>query len=293
MPVTVVSLPWKDGSIFHLGDSHDGTKSQARKKVQEAIYIVKSEKKSLWVHTGDAAESIMVDDPRYEWDQHTMPVADRQVDSVVETFYPIRKQLLKFLMGNHEWRVRSVNMLWGYCKGLGRIDAYGAWTSMLTFADKGGLHRWKGLWTHGPQRRASIISGAGDAGQQVANEQASLKKILAPLGNAHYMGCGHFHKLILRPPARTLYLDTDKSAVHRKYTAPPEDGYVHPDFRWYGCNGGFLKSLNMSEEYPNTSKDTVEPISYAERAGYPPVEMGMVKLNIRDYKLHSCEVVTL
>ncbi|RJP48796.1 MAG: hypothetical protein C4586_08785 [Anaerolineaceae bacterium] len=292
MPVINLQLPWKDGSIYQIGDTHEGTIAQSKSKIQEALYIIKNDKKSLWVHTGDAAESIMVDDPRYEQDQHTTPTADRQVESVVETFMPIAKNLLLMNMGNHEKKIRSMNMTFAICKGLGRINAYGSWTSIVNFSDKAGIQRWNALWTHGPNKKA-LNSTAGDAGQQIANTEAMLKKLLAPLHNAHYMGCGHFHKVVLRKPADMLYLTASGKHIDKAYTKQPDAGYIHPDLRWYGCNGGFLKQFLMGEDYPNDSLATIEPITYAETAGYAPVEMGLIKLNIRNYQLHSCEKVML
>ena len=233
MPVIHVQLPWKDGTIYQMGDTHEGTIAQSRHTIEKAIQIIKDDKKCLWVHTGDAAESIMVDDPRYEHDQHTTPTADRQVESVIDTFHPIAKKLLCLNMGNHEKKIRDINMTFAICKGLGRIDAYGAWTAIVNFHDKAGRQTFNALWTHGPNKK-SLTSTAGDAGQQIANTEAMLKKLLAPLHNAHYMGCGHFHKVVLRKPAESLYLTTSGKHVEKAYTKQPEGGYIHPDLRWYG-----------------------------------------------------------
>ena len=292
MPVINCSLPWKDGTIFQIGDTHEGTVAQARSKIDEAIYIIKHEKKSLWVHTGDAAESIMVDDPRYSQDQHERPTTDIQEEAVIETFLPIAKQLLVFNIGNHELKIRSRNMIFAICRGLKRVDAYGAWTAIVNFHDKAGQQVWNAFWFHGPNKK-SLNSTAGDAGQQIANIEAMLKKHLAPLHNAHYMGCGHFHKLVLRKPSEVLYLTTEDKHLDKEYTKQPESGYIHPDLRWYGCNGGFLKQYLMGEDYPNTDLKTLEPVTYAETAGYHPVEMGIIKLNIRNYRLRDCEKIRL
>lgn len=295
MPVINKVPPWKDFTCYQLGDTHIGTIAHSQEKLKEAIYIIKNEKKSLWIHTGDAAETIMVDDPRYEQDQHTTPTADRQVDEVIETFHPIRKQLLAFLYGNHELRLKkNLNMIYAVCKGLERLDAYGGWTSIVNFHDKAGHAKWTGFWTHGPLKaRGGLGSSAGDAGQKKANTEASLKKMLAPLHNAHYMGAGHFHKLVLREPVRELYLTTKGKNIKQEYTGVSASGYIHPDQRWYGCNGGFLKQYLMGENYPNDSLATMEPMTYSEIAGYPPVEMGLIQINVRDYMIHSCEKVVL
>lgn len=293
MPVINCSLPWKDGTIYQMGDSHEGTVAQSKSTLDRAIDIIKQDKKSLWVHTGDAAESILVDDYRYEHNQHTMPVADRQVEAVIDTFRPISKQMILMNMGNHEQRIKAMNMTFAICKGLGKVGAYGSWTSIVNFHDKAGNRRWSGFWTHGPNKK-SLNSTAGDAGQQKANTEAMLKKLLAPLhGSAVYMGCGHFHKVVLRAPIGQLYLTTKGGHVHKEYTKIPEAGWIHPDQRWYGCNGGFLRQYLMSEEYPNDSLATIEPISYSEMAGYSPVEFGMIKLNVRNYRLESCETIML
>jgi hypothetical protein len=292
MPVMNYYMPKKDFSIYQMGDGHDGTIAQSRHTLKEAIYIVKDDTDSKVVFTGDAAECITVDDPRYAHDQHKKPLMTQQVKSIGEDYSPIAPNVIAWLMGNHEKTIRGDNMTWRICEELKRIDMYGAWTTIINFRDSAGLIRWTGFWYHGP-RRKSLTSTAGDAKQQKSNLEAALKKILASLHNAHYMGCGHFHKVILRSPIDQLYLATEEKHLKKQYTIPPESGFIHPDLRWYGCNGGFLKQYCMGEEFPNDSIDTLEPITYAEEAGYAPVEMGMIKLNIRDYKLHSCEPVML
>lgn len=292
MPIRTIDLPFKNGTIYQIGDSHEGTQSQARQKLQDVIYMIKNER-ALWIHTGDAAESILVDDYRYDPMIHHGDPADLQVENIIEMFSPIKKSLVCLLMGNHERKIRSMNMTWAICKGLDRKDAYGSWTSILRFRDKSGIIRWTGFWTHG-FNKGTLISKAGDAGQQKANTEAMLKKMLSPMHSAHYMGCGHYHKVVLRKPVEQLYLTTkEDGTLHKGYTRQPESGYIHPDLRWYGCNGGFIKQFMMGDNYSNESLSTIEPITYSEMAGYPPVDMGVIKLNIRNYMLHSCEVVMI
>ncbi len=293
MPVINIKLPFKNGSIIQMGDSHFGTIAQVKRKLDEAVRIIKDERNCLWVNTGDNAESIIVDDPRYESDQHSAPTIDRQIEDVIQTFKPIAKKLICMNVGNHELTLmRTLNVTYAILKGMDRVDAYGAWTSIVNFHDNEGRKKWTGFWTHGTSKH-SLGSTAGDAGQQKANTEAKLKKILSPLHSANYMGCGHYHKVVLRPPAKSLYLTADDNGISAKYTDQPKEGYIHPDLRWYGCNGGFLKQYLMSKEYPNDSLGSLEPITYSERAGYPPVEMGIIKLNIKNYMLDLCETIML
>lgn len=176
---------------------------------------------------------------------------------------------------------------------VGRTNAYGAWTSIVNFYDKNEQNKWPALWTHG-KRRASLASYAGDAGQQKANTEAKLKKILAPIHSTLYMGCGHYHRVVLRPPTKLLYLTSKGRELVSKYTHPCNiDGWYHPDQRWYGASGGFMRQFLMGDEFPNDSLETLEPISYSEREVYEPTEMGIIALNIGNYGLDYCETIML
>lgn len=290
MPVFDYYMTRKSFRIYQLGDVHDGTIAMARHVLKKGIQIIKDDRTSKAVFTGDATECITVDDPRYEHNQHKNPIITQQIDSIVENFECISKRFIAWLTGNHEITIRGDNVAWRICKELN--VPYGAWTTIINFRDTAGNIKWVGFWFHGP-RRKTLTSTAGDAKQQQANLEAALKKILAPLHNAHYQGCGHFHKLILRTPATPLYLGTEGKHLKKHYTTQPSSGFIHPDLRFYGCNGGFLRQFCMDEEYDNKTLATVEPITYSEIAGYAPVEMGMIQLNIENYMLKSCEIVPL
>lgn len=294
MPVINVRLPFKNGRIWQIGDTHEGTEAQMRSKIDEAVRMIK-EDNGLWAHTGDAIEGICVDHPYYESTQHKNPTIDIQVDEVVKTFKPIAKKLISMNVGNHEdMTSRQGNATFSILQKLDKIPAYGAWTSIINFYNNLGEKTFEAFFTHGFTKK-SLTSEAGDAGQRRANTEAKLKKMLSPLyGTAIYQGLGHYHSLVLRNPTPEIYLTTEDDKLKDGYTTAAPNGFIHPDDRFYGCNGGWSKNHLMDKDkYPNTNLKNLEPIVYSEKWGCKPVEIGMIRLNIRNWKLHSCDKIIL
>jgi len=92
---------------------------------------------------------------------------------------------------------------------------------------------------------------------------------------AHF--CGHGHRLMLQPPTahRQLYITTSKiGKIHQNYkVSPPQNSnYLHPDTRWFGMCGSFLKLYS-----PPGSKS----IGYSEMFGYRPTEIGCLRAVVK------------
>ena len=56
--------------------------------------------------------------------------------------------------------------------------------------------------------------------------------------------------------------------------------YLHPDTRWYGMTGSFLKLYS-----PPGSK----AVGYGEMRGYRPTEIGCLKATVKEGKLTHVE----
>ena len=106
--------------------------------------------------------------------------------------------------------------------------------------------------------------------------QLSLKrKLKDKAGDTALMSMGHTHKLIVTPPAKTLFLTDDGESIKQHYTASMSLGeYIHPDHRWYVNTGSFMRlygDMGFS--------------GYAEIAGYNPIMLGFAVALVRGRKL--------
>jgi hypothetical protein len=96
------------------------------------------------------------------------------------------------------------------------------------------------------------------------------------VSDAMVMSMGHTHKLLVRKPISRLYMVMEDGRIRQKYTsAKKDDGYIHPDYRWYVNTGSFYKLFGQGFS------------GYAERKGYSPIELGFAVLEIRGGKPHD------
>jgi hypothetical protein len=256
----------KDCNIYQLGDFHIGTIFHHSKGLQKALDTIENDKDAKVVIVGDLCESIAVDDPRYDSDTNTDPIPFHQAEDIIEILRPIKNKIIAILKGNHEARLNKyLNISQYIAKQL--ATNYGTWTVKIKFVDNKDNEQFKGYFCHGDIRRSIMQSNAGDPIQRQANEKAMLKRMMfAKAGDCHYMGCGHYHKLIVVPPTQELYLTDNGKEIHQEYTVHPGMGYVHPDLRWYGCSAAFYKQFIVGHD------------SYSEMAGYRPTELGYLIL---------------
>ena len=130
--------------------------------------------------------------------------------------------------------------------------------------------------THGFK---NITSAAYDPKRRRVNMQLILKRHLKfKAGDCAVMVKGHTHKLMVCKPESELFLVDDGSRIKQKYTRwGQSEEYIHPDARWYGNTGSFLKLHG---------KDIS---GYAEIMEYDPVELGFLVLVVRKGKIEILE----
>ena len=151
---------------------------------------------------------------------------------------------------------------------------------MVTFEDKQGV-MFKGFFTHG---RRLIRTIADDPVRRTANEKLQLKQHLKnKMGDCLIMAKGHCHRLIVSDPIESLYLMTENEEIHQRYThsAHKEYKFIHPDHRWYCATGSFLKTFGEKVS------------SYAEVGEMDPVELGYVKVIVRDRTIAKVERIVV
>ena len=270
---------------FYFGDKHTGSMLSWQKGWNKLVNLMHSRYdgciNNYGVETGDAIEAIMIDDKRFfpekpaDKDEAVIPSALKQMDAAVEEREPIKASLLCILDGNHPrqlWRYGNITAK--ICDRLG-VD-YGTYTAKIAITDSSGGLMYKAYAAHGSKQ---ITSTADDPIRKEANEQLILKRHLKrKASDCAVMVKGHTHKLIVARPRQELYLTDDSNKIKQNYTGwGQNEEYIHPDARWYGNTGSFLRLYgeNMS--------------GYAEIAEYDPVELGFLILKVRKRKIVQLE----
>lgn len=278
MQLLTKNLP-NNHNIFHFGDLHDGSVLSSKHGWNKLCDVMNSEydgcKNNYGVDGGDMIEAIMVDDKRFSPEKLTEPLPLAEMKTAIELRKPIKDKLLAILMGNHErtlWRFGDITEQ--VCKELG-VD-YGTYTCKLTIKDKDDKLMYKIYDTHGFR---GITSTADDPKRRRVTMQLILKRQLKfKAGDCAVMIKHHTHKLLVCKPESELYLVDDGSKIKQAYTGWGQDEpYIHPDARWYGNAGSFLKLHGKGIS------------GYAEIMEYDPVELGFLVLKVRDKKIVALE----
>lgn len=270
-------------NIFHFGDLHDGSVLSSQGGWQKLIKLMNSKydgcSNNYGIDGGDMIEAILVDDKRFSEDKLTEPLPLAQMNEAIKKREPIKDRLITILMGNHERKLwRFGNITKDVCEKLG--VEYGTYTAKISIVDAAGNLMYKIYETHGSK---SITSTADDPVRREANLRLILKRHLRrKAADCAVMVKHHVHKLLVCTPEKELYLVDDGKVIRQRYTGwGQNEEYIHPDARWYGCAGAFLRLFG---------KDTS---GYAEIMEYDPVELGFLVTKVRKKKIVAVEPVYL
>ncbi len=278
-----------DYEFFDMSDLHYGPLNHHREAVLEVIEMVRKKRnRFLWVK-GDAVDAIDPSDKRFAsvsveirngWRN-----AQDHADQVIKDFEPVRKKILAWLIGNHEYKmINTFNIGTHICKQL-RVP-YGGVICKFGATHKGEVQH-KFLLLHG---NGSLPHGAKDPIQREANRKAALKRKLDKLGHTDciYKSLGHNHQLLFVEPTihNELMLTDDGKRLHQqyRYAVPQDSAYIPNDCCWYGSSGSFLKLY---------SDPGIGAIGYGEIAGYEPAEIGCLKGTVQGGQLVNIEKVVL
>jgi len=89
---------------------------------------------------------------------------------------------------------------------------------------------------------------------------------------------GNTHKLLVSKPEVDLFLYDDGKQIKQGYTSSGQnEQYIHPDARWYGNSGSFLKLFGKGVS------------GYAEIFELDPVELGFLVLKVRQKRIVSLD----
>jgi len=262
-------------NIFLYGDAHHDSVLSSDKGWEVLVDAMHSKydgcKNNYGAEGGDDIEAIMVDDKRYSEEMKTTALPLLQMRHAVEKRQSIKKMLLYKLQGNHEMKLwRFGNLMADMCL---ELDVpFGTYTTKFTVNDSKGNLMYKVYDTHG---RKGINSTADDPIRRKTNLRLTLKRHLKfKAGDCAVMIKHHTHKLLVCKPESELYLTDNGSEIEQGYTGwGQNETYIHPDARWYGNAGSFLKLYG--DDFSG----------YAEIAEYDPLEIGFLILVVRDRKI--------
>lgn len=282
MKLIIKQLP-DNHNIFLFGDKHTGSALSSQHGWQQLVKMILTPyagcSNNYGIDVGDIIEAIMVDDKRFSIEKMGEDLPLKQLDSSIDEHDPIKHLLICILDGNHPRKLwRFGNITEKICQRLG--VEYGTYTAKISVTDTKGNLMYKLYATHGFK---NITSTADDPKRRRVNMQLILKRHLKfKAGDCAVMVKGHTHKLLVCKPESELFLTDDGKRIQQKYTGwGQNEEYIHPDARWYGNTGSFLKLHG---------KDVS---GYAEIMEYDPVELGFLVLKVRKKKIVALEPVLL
>jgi len=284
-----VKLP-ANHNIFHFGDLHDGSVLSYRKGWDKLVNMMNSEydgcSNNYGIDGGDPFEAIMVDDKRYSPEKLKDPATGKpeilplaQLKEAVRIREPIKHMMLTMLDSNHLRKLwRFGDMTAEICE---RLEIpYGTYTAKVTVQDSKGNPMYKIYETHGAK---NISSTADDPLRRRANMNLILKRQLKhKAGDCAVMVKHHAHKLLVCKPEPELFLTDNGKEIKQGFTGwGQHEQYIHPDARWYGCAGSFLRLFGKGVS------------GYAEIFEYDPVELGFLCLIVRNKRIVELRKVPL
>jgi len=269
------SVP-KNFNLFLFGDKHDGNLLTFDRGWEEMINMIESSYDGLSASQnyaldhGDCIDAITTDDPRFDWETSRIATVLEQCEMAKQRRAAIAHKLICILQGNHEQKLHRFGNISKdlICKPL--KVRYGTYASVIEYRTKAGQMLFKHYAVHG---RKSVNSVAEPYARARTNMRLQLRNQMSPMfGDTLLNSKGHTHRLIIYKPPHKMHLIIDENGKQKhRYTSPDRvDGYIDPDNRWYVNTGSFLRTFG----------DGVS--GYAERAEYPPVELGFAVVRVRD-----------
>lgn len=258
--------------LWFMGDPHAGEAVFLKKRfLQFWNERLRGKRNSFVIGMGDWVSSIPPHDSRHDvrgLDPAFPSIEDAKV--WVEKFLTRwSKKFLWFHTGNHEEKIAAKygDFVKSMCERAGvRYGGFTAFVNLLLPNDS----IIRVITTHGATSIGSTLDDPADA---EAAMKRKLRRTLSRLGDADIYAMGHTHKLLVHqaPPVLRMARETGGHVEHF---------YKH-DARWYLNTGSFMKSYVEGQT------------NYAERAGYAPLEIGCVKVTIRNNKIVSVEKVVM
>lgn len=279
-----------DCTIFNFGDLHYGALNCNREAIRTMIADLESKPTNRAFNVGDNLDGILPNDKRYlacaTSVKEGILTPQDQADSIIKDFRPVRRKILAWGMGNHEYKLASCADFTRYIAGF--LDCpNGGYSYKLVCQDDIGNTLFRIFATHG---NTSIPSSAPDLESLEGRQKAALRRKLGMLrmSDCIYQTMGHTHKLVVSEPTvrREINMIDDGTDLVRNtgLTIDQSAEFIPDNFRWYANSGSFLNTFTPSGS---------GGISYSEVAMFGPVNIGYLKLHVQGGQLVEVERVIL
>ena len=253
MVISTYHIEYKPGDTWTLKpifDVHKGNTSCDTRALKR--YLELEDERTLFIGGGDLLDSIVVPDKRYQKsvdETKRNAIIDEQIEMAYDILSPYRNKIIGLSSGNHEdaiIRKCGTDPTARICKMLStksHIVRYLGYSSLtkLIFRHKGGRGRSAIIRTH-----HGWGGGSRTAGADITKYERDVGK-----WNADIFLYGHVHKKQTFPIPRMGMVGN--KLVSRKQII--------------GICGTFLRTYTEGTDS-----------TYAERAGYPPTEIGGIKI---------------
>ena len=287
--------------IYIIGDTHIGNIGYKRKRFAACRRRVRAKKNAYVIDVGDGIEAITPDDPRFSVNvtEPKMLRIDKQIEAEIAEKDPIADRIKLKLYGNHEYtimkKVPGFNPAVEVSEGLG--VKYPASVKPARAGDKPKMGDSFQIKLNLPTVRVLCRHHHKTWRSQSQDEHMIkehylrwLEKQQRPLASdCEVMVIGHTHTLGVRPPIHALRMvfDPQKGEHRGVYPTPTRipipkmrDAFrIEPNQVWYCSTGAWLGSYETGVT------------TYAEFAGFPPTELGAVRMVVKNDKLQYVEEV--
>lgn len=174
-------------------------------------------------------------------------IIDIQVQRIVDKFMPIKHKILGLCEGNHEWEMRhrhSTNIVKRVCKELG-----------VPFLGYSFFYRMVLKNTVGHTRNVIVYGHHGFGGGRTKGGTVNNIENLIKSYDADIYLMGHVHKKFGTRSIRLGMSERGKDKLHHKPMV-------------VAATGTFMKTSVPGD------------LTYSEKFGYPPTDLGVVKIDI-------------
>lgn len=247
--------------ILPLSDIHLGSAGCDISKLQETINYILASPNRYWIGIGDYLDCINITDHRFDPysidPRYNIPMLSRliktQTDDLISFLTPIKEKCLGLLTGNHEETIRlryHHDVLYEICE---RWDMRGCNIGYDGFIR---LRFIRNKSTNSPPASHVFVIYAshGFGGSRTSGPKVNRLEGVAHSFDADIIILAHEHKKVIAPPIIKLGLNERGDLIQKKQIAV--------------MSGSFKKSYVQNAT------------SYEEKAGYPPSDLGTVKIMV-------------
>jgi len=259
-------------TIWDLADIHEGNIGCVRHKFMAQVRDIRDDPHAFWIGGGDWAESITINDPRYQPDADGLTAKERnnpilaQKRRLIAMADPIKEKGIGFGTGNHEFQysLRSGGGLAEeIAEGLGLpYFGYSFFVDVIFIRTSSKLPRDRIYRTRpvngGSATRVRIMAHHGSSAATTEGGRINALVKLAKRHQADVVFTSHLHNLLSVPIG---VMGVDSKCRHLKAS-----------YKWGIMTGSFLQSYHEGTD-----------ASYAERKGYDLAFLGAAGIQINPW----------